>query len=78
MLELLEARVVPATRTFTGADFAADPQGLWSNPNNWANNAPPVNGDDVLIDASAANRSSTMNLLNLTLNSLTLDGGRWR
>lgn len=73
MLERLEGREVPAVATFTGADFAVDPEGKWSNANNWLNNVKPNNGDDVLFAQAAANHASRMDIAGLSLNKLTLD-----
>jgi hypothetical protein len=74
-LEALEDRLALAEVTFTGADFALDPLGHWSNPNNWLGGAVAQAGDDVDIGAAAANRASTQDIANLSLKTLTLDAG---
>ena len=47
-LEVLEARITPANKIWTGAAGT----GLWSTPGNWYTDVAPVNGDTVEFDTN--------------------------
>src|SRR5262245_41772833 len=84
LLEVLEDRVTPATRTWTGAG-AND---LWSNAANWDTAVPLANDDvvipdvagstEVLFDGSATsvtvNKLTSSEPFRITGNTLTLTG----
>ena len=51
--ELETRRLLATTDTWTGGGT----NNLWSNPNNWALNAVPSNGDDIVFSATATQTS---------------------
>jgi autotransporter-associated beta strand protein len=67
-LELLEERVVPTTRTWTGGSWLSK---NWSDQFNWQNGVPQP-GDSVFFPAAAKQRT---NLMNLDLTTVQGDNG---
>ena len=55
-----------ATKTWDGSTSAS-----WNNAANWTNNAVPVDGDDLLFPAGAANKANNNNIPVVNLRSLT-------
>jgi autotransporter-associated beta strand protein len=53
-VEILEARIAPATRVWTGATST-----LWSTSANWVGGATPVAGDTLVFPTGAANLTNT-------------------
>lgn len=66
-----------ATRTWVGTDCPAT-NCNWSNVNNWQGGTAPVNGDDIVINASAATPDSSQDtkndIANLTVKSISISG----
>jgi autotransporter-associated beta strand protein len=74
-LELLETRLTPSVRTWTGLGT----DNLWSDNRNWANNIGPSSGDDLVFPKSALQLTSVNNLGStnspFTFKTITLNGG---
>lgn len=66
-----------ATQTWTGADCPAT-DCHWSNVNNWQSGVAPVNGDDIVINATTTNPDSfetTYNdISNLSVHNISISG----
>src|SRR5262249_41376937 len=71
-LEALERRLAPATHTWIGGTAS----NVWSNDANWAGGAPVVGEMNVvLIFPNSPNLTSTNDIANLTVQSLTFTAG---
>jgi autotransporter-associated beta strand protein len=72
LLEELEARLAPATFTWTGGGANTN----WSTPANWSGGVAPAGaGDDLVFPTTSASSKSVNDLSNAVLNSITLSGG---
>lgn len=73
VLEMLEDRLAPATVVWTG-----DQDNLWGTNNagntNWAGDVLPVDGDDLLFPAVAANFTNSNNIVGLDLLQIEFGG----
>jgi large repetitive protein len=72
-LEILEPRLAPATRTWTGAGT----DNLWMDPQNWSGNVAPVPGQDSLLFPGTAAQFTAVNNFSSGSDflSITFSGG---
>src|SRR5882672_3618175 len=61
-----------ATKTWDGSS-----SGNWNTAANWTNNAVPVDGDDLIFPAGAANLTSTNDIADLRLHSITFTAANY-
>jgi filamentous hemagglutinin family protein len=59
--------------SYTWTNVAGD--GLWSTAGNWAGGIVPSSGSEVYFDGSVTNAGSSMDIVNLTIASLTIQNG---
>jgi hypothetical protein len=67
LLSIVSLAAFGGTKSWTGSGGNA----LWSNGANWSDGASPVNGDDLVF----AGQSTTNDLANLSLSSITVTAG---
>jgi fibronectin-binding autotransporter adhesin len=71
-------RLALADATWNGASATAGTtNGFWSDTNNWAGGVAPVSGDGLFfnIPVAGGTRTTTNDILGLTLNGITVNGG---
>ncbi len=75
LIGLLSAlSVLPPAARASVKQWDGSANGNWSGSANWTNNAVPVDGDDLVFPIGASNPTSTNNIANLHLNSITFSG----